>query len=185
MTLNRSLTSQAVFHDIRSKHLLGSWKCFLKLCISLFLDRLCVLQLFDKFHLEHFHLHDFLLFHGPHTCLIVQFAIDVAMYWMNATFFILLNFQLSETFLLYDDLILELVILFSLHLNGLSTLLQLCFNSFWLLSLLSLWQVYRLLDLPLLILPLLLDHVIRLRIHLLRLDIHLQIDNFLYKNAYV
>ncbi len=101
------------------------------------------------------------------------------MHWINTTLFILLDLQLSESLLLYDDLVLELVILVSLHLNGLSALLELCLDRLGLFRFLSLWQVNRLLDLLLFILSLLLDHVVGLRVHLLRLDVHLQINNFL------
>ncbi len=66
-----------------------------------------------------------------------------------------------------------------LHLNGLSALLELCLDCLGLFRFLPLRQVNRLLDLLLFILSLLLDHVVGLRVHLLRLDVHLQIDNFL------
>ena len=180
MTLNWNLPCQSVLHHIRSKHLLWSRECFLELCVSLLLDRLSVLELLDKFHLEHLHLHDFLLFHSSYSRLIVKFTIDIAMNRMNTTLLILFNLQLSKTFLLYDDLILKLVVLLGLHIYRLSALLQLRLHCLRLLCFLALRQVYGLLDLPLLILSLLLDHVIRLRVHLLRLNIHLQINDFLY-----
>lgn len=48
-----------------------------------------------------------------------------------------------------------------------------------LLGLLTLGQVDGLLDFALLVLPLLLQHVVALARHLLRLDVHLEIHDFL------
>ena len=80
---------------------------------------------------------------------------------------------------MHDHLVLEFVVLLGFHLDHLPTLLELCFDGLGLLCLLPLAQINGLLDLLFLILPLLLNDVVILTAHLLRLDVELQVDNLL------
>ena len=98
---------------------------------------------------------------------------------MDSPLLFLFDFELGETLLLYDNLVLHLVILVDLHLDLRPSRLQLRLDGLGLLGLLPLAEVDGLLDLALLLLPLLLDHVVRLRLLLLLLDVQLQVVDFL------
>jgi hypothetical protein len=76
-------------------------------------------------------------------------------------------------------LVLHLVVLFGLELNLLAALLELLLDGLRLLGFLPLGQENGLLDLALLVLPLFLKDVVALAAHLLALDVHLQVHNFL------
>lgn len=115
----------------------------------------------------------------PHAALFVELAVDVPLDGADPSLLVLLDFELSEPFLLQDYLVLHLVVLFGLLLDLLASVFELDLDGLGLLGLLSLRQVDGLLDLTLLILPLLLEHVVALARHLLRLDIHLEIHDFL------
>ena len=100
--------------------------------------------------------------------------------FMPPSLLLLLYFQLGETLLLYHDLVLHLIILVDSHIDLRTAWLELRLHGLGLLSLLPLGEVYGLLDLPLLLLPRLLDHVVSLWLLLLLLDVQLQIIDFLH-----
>ena len=106
----------------------------LQLRIGLLLDRLSVLQFFDQLHLEHLHLHDLLLLHLAEACLVLEFTVDITVHRLDSSLLFLLYFQLSETFLLYDDLVFHLVILVDLHLDLRPARLKLDLHRFGLLG---------------------------------------------------
>jgi len=98
---------------------------------------------------------------------------------LNATLLFILDLQLSEALLLYNDLILELIVLFGFGLDLCPARFKLSLDSLSLLGFFTLGEIDSLLYFALLILTLLLNNVISLRIHLLRLDVQLKVDYFL------
>ena len=170
---------QALDSEGAAEHLGGLAECLLELGVSLFLDSLCVLQLLDEFHLEELHLHDLLLLDLANAALILQLTVHVPLDRGDPPLSVFLNFQLSEPLLLVDQLVLHLVVLFCLELNLLAALLELLLDGLSLLCLLPLGEEYGLLDLALFVLSLLLKDVVALAAHLLALNVHLQVHNFL------
>ena len=137
------------------------------------------MELLDELHLEKLHLHNLLLFDLAHAALVFQLTVDVSLDRGDSPLSILFNLKLCKPLLLVDKLILHFVVLLGFHFDLVSALFKLLLNGFRLFRLLSFRQEYRLLDLSLLILALLLKNVVALTTHLLRLNVHLQINDFL------
>ena len=137
------------------------------------------MELLDELHLEKLHLHNLLLFDLAHAALVFQLTVDVSLDRGDSSLSILFNLKLCKPLLLVDKLILHFVVLLGFHFDLVSALFKLLLNGFRLFRLLSFRQEYRLLDLSLLILALLLKNVVALTTHLLRLNVHLQINDFL------
>lgn len=82
--------------------------CLFELSIGLLLDGLCILQLFDQLHLEHFHLHHFLLLLLDHGFLFSNLSRNFLPCSVNLLFAELLHLSTLNTLLLFHDSILEL-----------------------------------------------------------------------------
>jgi len=116
----------------------GLLQCALQLLVSLFLNCLSILQLFDQLHLQLLHLHHFLFLLSSQVVLVVNTVIVVLLDLVDASLAIFLDFHRSQALLLVHDLILHAVLLLNLKALELLFLFVLLLYHFGLLGFLAL-----------------------------------------------
>ena len=161
----------------------GRWflKSTFELLISLFLDSLSVLKLFNELHLQLFHLHDFLFLLSPHIVLVIHAVVMSSLYLLDTSRSVFFNLHRSQAFLLINDLILHAILLLHFKVRELLLLFILLLNYLSLLGLFPSRLKDSLLNFALFICSLLIDGVVLLGVHPLVLVLRLVVIDFLSK----
>lgn len=167
--------------SLRCHH--GRWllKSSFELLISLFLDSLSVLKLFDELHLQLFHLHDFLFLLSPHKVLVIHSIIVCSLNLLDTSLPVFFNLHRSQAFLLINDLILHAILLLHFKVRELLLLFILLLNYLRLLRLFPSRLKDSLLNFALFVSSLLIDRVVLLGVHPLLLVLRLVVIDFLLK----
>ena len=148
-------TALTISSSIWNLHCRSSINGFLKLCVSLLLNSLCVLKFLDKLHFKHFHLHDFWLFLPYHffffSYLPCNFFPCCFMFLSSKLF----NLCFLNSFLLLLELGLQFIFLGLLEHELIVSLFILLSNEFCLFGFLLFLKHHSIFDLFLFILSLL------------------------------
>jgi hypothetical protein len=141
--------------SIRNLHSRSSINGFLKFCVGLLLNSLCILKFLDKLHFKHFHLHDFCLFLPYHffffSYLSLNFFPCCFMFLSSKLF----NLCFLNSFLLLLELGLQFIFLSLLEHELIVSLFILLSNEFCLFGFLLFLKHHSIFDLFLFILSLL------------------------------
>jgi hypothetical protein len=119
---------------IRRSHCWSIINSFFKLSVSLFLNGLSVLQLLNKFHLKHFHLHHLCFFLSDQLFLFSDLFRNFFSRSVEFLFSEFFNFCSLNSFLLFLNSIFHFFFLFFLHNDLIMTIFLLFSNEFSLFS---------------------------------------------------
>lgn len=152
----------------------------LQLLVGLLLDGLRVLQFLDQFHLDAFHIQNFVLLLLTDRVLLHRALLLVAISHLHLASLLFLHLHLGQTLLLVNDLVLHFVFSLNLEFVVADLLLILGALNFCLFGFFSLGQVNCFLNFALLFGPLLLNHVVLVAVVSLHLQLFLHLALFLH-----